>query len=73
MATAQTFTYEQAAAIRERAIALGSAHVRVRLAAAGVMDHLDGWEGFDCASDELNEELAERWSDYADLLRERAA
>ena len=67
------FTYEQAEKIRERAIALGADHVGVRLAAAGVMDHLDGWEGFDCADDELSDELDARWRDYVDLLREKAA
>jgi hypothetical protein len=73
MSAPQTFTYEQAAKIRERAIAFGAGHVGIRLAACGVMDHLDGWEGFDCADEELSEELESRWSDYADLLREKAA
>lgn len=68
-----TFTYDQAAKIRERAIAFGQGHVGVRLAAAGVMDHLDGWEGFEAADIELSEALDEVWSDYADLLRECAA
>ncbi len=64
------YTLPQAEAIRARAMTFGLAggHVAVRLAAAGVMDHLEGWAGFDAASDELDEALEPVRLVYADLV-----
>ena len=65
-----TYTLAQANAIRDRAITFGltGGHVAVRIAAAGVIDHLEGWEGFQCSADELDEALEPVWLIYADLL-----
>ena len=70
-----TYTREQAEAINARAATfkIGDGHAGVRIASAGVIDHFDGWEGFEAASEELAAELEPVWSVYADLLLEKAA
>ena len=66
-----TYTPELSAAIHARAVSFGltgKGHVAVRLAAAGMIDHLDGWEGFEAASDELDDALVAAWPSYADIM-----